>query len=544
MAKKILQHLNRSPLVYFFLISPLLILAGLYSIPLTGDQKAYLATAWEMWTHHEWRYPVLFGTLSFIKPPLLYWFVLSSWKIFGFHLWSAVLPNLLACVGTAYVLNRTYKTLLGQTPTVDPGILFILTTGAFTFSSTVQMEMPLVFLICTASYLFILWKKTQTFLPLVSAFVLAGLLSIVKSPLYSVLCVLSWVLFLGFSRDFLPFRNRKVYQALVAGIVVGAAWYVFVYFTQWDFFFTEFVIKETYFKRSGNSLSSLGMWFDFLGHALPWSILFFVSIPAFFKKKINSLGLYILAFFVVLGGFFSYFPYRVGTYLFPLVPFVCLGVSGIVSAWPQAKSVLFSARLLSVCLGMIALVCVVLAIKSNFLVALVFLMVGTGGMALVLWHLQWRWLALSGFFILLGVRLVLVHLGEMDIRPLKQFVKEHRQTEIVFYCEWNNIWHEFVLLGLRLGNEHFSRAWNGRELRREWFSGSALVMTSVEYQTKFRPIMSPVENEKTSVMTWSRWPKKSELSRSDLKINVSNIWKNLGDLRELMVPSWVIVQRK
>ncbi len=63
------------------------------------DETRYLTVAWEMRQTGDWIALHLNGLPYFDKPPLLFWLINLSWKVFGVSVWSARLINvLLSCL--------------------------------------------------------------------------------------------------------------------------------------------------------------------------------------------------------------------------------------------------------------------------------------------------------------------------------------------------------------------------------------------------------------------------------------------------------------
>jgi len=77
------------------------------------DETRYLTVAWEMLLRHDWLAPL---TVNFEpyhhKPPLLFWLIETSWSVFGVSRWAAVIPVVLASLGTAYLTDALSRRLL------------------------------------------------------------------------------------------------------------------------------------------------------------------------------------------------------------------------------------------------------------------------------------------------------------------------------------------------------------------------------------------------------------------------------------------------
>ena len=84
-ARRFRNLLWRHPGHLFWVAAAYLINLGSFSVPLTGDQKTYVAIANEMRERGSWMVPYLFGEPNYLKPPFQYWATLISWNLFGWN---------------------------------------------------------------------------------------------------------------------------------------------------------------------------------------------------------------------------------------------------------------------------------------------------------------------------------------------------------------------------------------------------------------------------------------------------------------------------
>jgi 4-amino-4-deoxy-L-arabinose transferase-like glycosyltransferase len=113
----------------------LLFLPGLLLYPCLGfhlfepDEGRYAEIPREMLARGEWVVPYLQGQPYLDKPPLLYWLVMTSYRVLGVHDWSARLVPALAlhaCILLTYLLGRRS---LGEKPAFGGAILLSLAPG-------------------------------------------------------------------------------------------------------------------------------------------------------------------------------------------------------------------------------------------------------------------------------------------------------------------------------------------------------------------------------------------------------------------------------
>src|SRR5207237_6926698 len=95
--------------LFLVIVLPALLLYGTLGFPLfEPDEGRYAEIPREMLARGEWVMPYLQGEPYLDKPPLLYWLVVLSYKLFGVHAWSARLVPALAlhgCIVVTYLLG-------------------------------------------------------------------------------------------------------------------------------------------------------------------------------------------------------------------------------------------------------------------------------------------------------------------------------------------------------------------------------------------------------------------------------------------------------
>lgn len=360
----------------------------LYSVPFTGDQRVYVAAAMEMWERGQILTPYLFGEPNFLKPPLLYWLILLGWKIFGFGIFGALIFELCAMIASVGLLAKIADRI-GANPRW--AIFFGLSIGALTFTQSAQMENMIVFFYLASSWLALEFVATRRPAWIYGAFLVAGLSSLVKSPLYAVFWVGGFSIYLLLAREFWVFKKLHSWIALILGVAVGLSWFIYAWKVHGDAFWNQYVVYESIAKKHGNGIPVWDLWGNLLFFwipAVPWILMHFRGI------RLHPSWRFVLAMGLGPAIFFSYFPYRVGTYLYILAPLGFL--------W----------------------------IKQNPPRKLIYFAVG---------------LALT-------VRIAALTLGEMDIRLLRGVVERgHPDLRVAWIDEERNVWHEVGLISVALG---------------------------------------------------------------------------------------------
>ncbi len=331
----------------FFYITGLLVLIivalryiSLYTSPLFDTTEArYASIAQKIVIDDDWvtlRLPA--GNEPFLgKPPLSFWLVAISYKLFGFNEVAARLPNFLASLLTAlftFLLARKFYDLRTAFLSV---LIFLSSIFTFIQAGTVSLDM-MVCCILTGSvwaYLSVLSAKEKNqasksllFEVVLGLFFGFGMLN--KGPL-------SIVLFGGFvflntlwQRDWKKLFAVNWFICLAVGFVVAAPWYFLVQKANPDFLryfflqenFSRYLHRD-YGDRYGNAHHAPygASWVYTLGAFMPWS---FVILPVSYylwtKKRLSPTLKIVISWILISPLFFTFARSILMTYILGSLP--------------------------------------------------------------------------------------------------------------------------------------------------------------------------------------------------------------------------------
>ncbi len=320
-----IARLVDSRYIYFLIFAFYIIGLWGMSVPLTGDQKVYISVALEMSERGEWIIPYLFNEANFLKPPLQYWATLLGWKLFGLSLFGALIPSVLALLGSAYLTNRISQVVFKVKSNLS-GLVFSAGLGSMTYGTTGQMEIWVVLFYLWAWYEFLLNRY-------LFAFLIVGAMAWVKGPLYPALWVLSSMLYLFLQKQWKQVFKLKYLLSLVIGIAVGLLWYMLAARTHLEPMLDVFLRRENIAKFQTSQGSPQGLWGEFLYTLFPWVFcLILVWASKEGRAKIREHRNFYLSYALIPALFFTFFPYRVNTYLYLLTPIAAMMASSITVA--------------------------------------------------------------------------------------------------------------------------------------------------------------------------------------------------------------------
>src|SRR5437016_11727524 len=132
------------------LFTILIALAGLLHVAKIGSGELYSQTegqyagaAREMVETHHWLLPTNNGAPRLQKPPLLYWLIIISFKLFGVNAAAARLPVALAVVASAALIFLIGEKLSDYWRGFIAGLIYLSLCGTFLLARIVMPE-PLV----------------------------------------------------------------------------------------------------------------------------------------------------------------------------------------------------------------------------------------------------------------------------------------------------------------------------------------------------------------------------------------------------------------
>jgi 4-amino-4-deoxy-L-arabinose transferase-like glycosyltransferase len=479
-------------------------------IPFTGDQKTYIAIAMEMRERGEWLQPLLFGEPNYLKPPFQYWMTLLSWDAFGFNVFATFLPGVLALVGTAWLLNEIASLLGERRWYVNSGLWFAATAGAMTYALSAQMDIYVCLFYAGA------WWAGLKFLEetddakrqvrwLYAAFAIAGLSSLLKSPLYAAFWVSGYLIYLFISGEWLLFKNKHLYLAWLAGTLVGLLWFIALIVRDGSLFWQQYVLHEQFQKGSnGGTLASL--WVPLLYMAFPFTLLLFTAIrSAWMGRRTAGILRFVVAWSLPPALFFSVFPYRTSLYLFILVPALSVLVDWGCFRANQTRTFRWLARATGfvMAIGLSALGFALY--RFEFIAPWLFLALAFTGIAsaFVLWFGWMRVFTITALFAVLFFRIGSAEVAKSDRAGLIALMGNPAPYVGAMLDEDRDIWNEVGLLSVSIGSP-MKRLFDYDDVV-EHLDDHGILILSDEQADKYRLTLDHVFAEKNQHLDWKPW---------------------------------------
>lgn len=318
-----------------------LLVAGRLHLPfLEPEESLYAVVARDTLADGEFVVPVLRGEPYLDKPPLLYWLLMGSYRVFGAHVWSARLVPALVAWLTVLLVFAWGRACCGWAVGFASAAVLTL-TGDFWYRGPMVTPNGLLGLLTTAGlacgHIALRGGRLRTGWWVASS-AATGLAVLTKGPVGVVLVAAPLLVFPWLSRGFAP-PGLRAWLLYLAGVVaVAGPWFAAVSARQPGF--AEYFFLKHNVQRFTDPFDHAKPWHFYLPQALlgglPWAVLPVAAVwQAGVRRRgpnwLSSDGLFALLAAVSGFVFFSLSGSKRSVYLVPLWPAVAFGVGTILA---------------------------------------------------------------------------------------------------------------------------------------------------------------------------------------------------------------------
>ena len=311
---------SKSWIVYLIvvLVASAIHLGCIISPPsLMDDTDAVVAqAARNMLTTGDWVTARLDGVVYLEKPPLYYWPLAVSFKIFGVHDWAARIPIALASIALALLTAAFGVWAFGRRVGLYAGLCTATCIGLFLFTRILIPDVELTLLIALAVWAFLRALDEEEAHPRLWAFVLAASLGaglLTKGLVALVFPLGAGLVYLLLTKQLFVKRTwqrlRPFSGALIA-LLIAAPWHILAamrnppvfYFSMhsgpgqyhgflWFYFINEQLLRflNLRYPRDYDTVPRLWFWLFHLVWLFPWSV-YFPAMAKLSYKPIDRAG--------------------------------------------------------------------------------------------------------------------------------------------------------------------------------------------------------------------------------------------------------------
>src|SRR5712664_4702171 len=269
---------------------------------LMDDVDAVLAQAARtMLNSGDWVTARLDGVAYLEKPPMFYWPIAVSLKIFGVHDWAARIPSALAAIGLAWLTAAMGAWAFGRRAGLYAGLCMATCVGLFLFTRVQIPDVMLALSNAVAMWAILRALDEEESRPRLWAFLLAvslGIGLLIKGLIAVALPIGTGVIYLFFTKQLWA---RRTWQRLrpISGffvvLLIAAPWHILAtlrnppYFSLslhsgpgeyhgflWFYFINEQVLRflNLRYPRDYNTVPRLWFWLFHFLWLFPWSVYF------------------------------------------------------------------------------------------------------------------------------------------------------------------------------------------------------------------------------------------------------------------------------
>ncbi len=277
----------------------------------------------------DWWTPHYNGNLWFDKPPMTYWLIGLSMRLFGVSEFAARLPSAIAALVLVYVTARLAWKLYptSQTTPIWSAIATGTCVQTLLVAHSATTDLLLVASLTAAVMWSWKWVESGRRVPILLAGSCYRDRDVVKGPVAIVLLGGQLLIYLASTRQLSKLLDAKLWISLAICLLVAAPWYVSMVHLHGQLFIQGFLESQ----NIGRFLSAEHPKIDFplvflpiliLGF-LPWTFALVPGAIESFKRARagNHADTYALIWIAFVFVFFSLSASKLVTYIFPLYPF-------------------------------------------------------------------------------------------------------------------------------------------------------------------------------------------------------------------------------
>jgi len=329
-----------------------------------------------------WLTPHAPDELPLNKPPLTYWLIGVSYKLFGVNYGSARLPSVLAALLVLAIVYGLSVRLQGKrvglisTAMLASSLLFL----SFARMAMSDMLLTLCMTASLASFVFTLSEQGSSSKGLVLlGYVALALGVLAKGPVAVVLAAAPIAMEMIFRRNRADLKKLRLLPGLFLFLLIAAPYFLIVYVVAGSEPLRFFFLGENLQRFTGLIYGAAGrpVWYElvaFFSDCAPWSLLIFVALWFNWRRRVSNANPTRLVhlWFVVTIVLFSLSSFKLDYYLLPAMPAAALIIAPVIAdgdVLPRFARILVKAIL--VLCGVILVTVAALSLKAAAMLSVV-----------------------------------------------------------------------------------------------------------------------------------------------------------------------------
>ena len=256
------------------------------------------------------------------KPPLVYWLIAISYKVFGVYDWSARIPIALSCMALAWLTAAMGNWAFGKRAGFYAGLCMATCIGLFLFTRILIPDVMLTFTVACAMWALLRALDEEEKRPRLWAAILGANLGVgllLKSLIGVLFPIAAGLIYLFLTRQLFSaeaWKRLRPFSGALIALLIAAPWHVLAtlrnppYFSfsfhsgpgeyhgfLWFFFMNEQVLRflNLRYPHDYNTVPRLYFWLFHLLWLFPWSVYFPAIAKLSFKPADRAGKMRVLA---------------------------------------------------------------------------------------------------------------------------------------------------------------------------------------------------------------------------------------------------------
>ena len=323
---------------------------GFYNayLPITDPVESnYVLSAITMLKHNSWISPMIYDQVWYDKPPLTYWALMISYKLFGISDFTSRIPNTLIAGGSvALMYHFVYRIKESKYIAVMSALLLFSALQFWYISHAVITDGFLFFFsLAIFGYSYLAFAKNDKY-SMVKAYGAAALAVVTKGPVGIVLPGLILLLFIAIrwftQKDNDDYSLNKDIKLLFNPfgiflfIILASPWYIAMYSIHGQDFISGFLGLHNMERALVSEHPKFNVWYYYLIIVpialLPWTPAVIYQLKSIkWKENFYLLG---AIWFIVIVLFYSLVATKYITYTLPaIIPCIIWGAEAITNSF-------------------------------------------------------------------------------------------------------------------------------------------------------------------------------------------------------------------
>ena len=323
---------------------------GFYNayLPITDPVESnYVLSAITMLKHNSWISPMIYDQVWYDKPPLTYWALMITYKLFGISDFTSRIPNtLVAGASVAFMYHIVYRMSKNVSISVLCAILLMSTLQFWYISHAVITDGFLFFFsLAIFGYSYLAFAKNDKY-SIVKAYGAAALAVVTKGPVGIVLPGLILLLFIAIrwftkkdNDDYSLDKDIKLLfnpLGIFLFIILASPWYIAMYSIHGQEFISGFLGLHNMERALVSEHPKFNVWYYYLIIVplalLPWTPAVIYRLKSIKWK--NDFYLIGAIWFIIIVLFYSLVATKYITYTLPaIIPCIIWGSEAITSSF-------------------------------------------------------------------------------------------------------------------------------------------------------------------------------------------------------------------